>query len=287
MSAGTLAVSSSSVPSASTCTRRRATGCERTATTSAALTIGATCSTIWPKSSSRCRSSYQSSLLRQTTIRFSILASTATRSRSYALSGPSTTNSTRSAFLAATADSAARDSPRTSARPGVSTSTIESPAGQGISLRVTVVPPTTLERNTSRPASAFKSDDLPLEIVPNATISSRCDCALGFEVGDCGFDLAAQLRRDPVADRVLLAGSQVVAQLARAFAGRHFAGAEVAALHLGRFLPRVLPDAGQDARPPGRAAPAHQFRPRRDTHSRAKCRAWRPSRSVRAPWAAA
>ena len=79
--------------------------------------------------------------------------------------------------------------------------------------------------------------------------------ALGFEVGDCGFDLAAQLRRDPVADRVLLAGSQVVAQLARAFAGRHFAGAEVAALHLGRFLPRVLPDAGQDA---NRQAEQHQ-----------------------------
>ena len=107
-------------------------------------------------------------------MRFSIAASAPSSSLSYALSGPSTTNSTRSAFLAAAAASLARVSPRTSAKPGVSTSTTRSPAGQGISLRVAVVPPTTLVRNTGRPASALSSDDLPLEIVPKATISSCC-----------------------------------------------------------------------------------------------------------------
>ena len=74
------------------------------------------------------------------------------------------------------AASAARDSPRTSANPGVSISTTRSPAGQGISLRETVVPPTTFVRNICRPASALSSEDLPLEIVPNATISNCCAC---------------------------------------------------------------------------------------------------------------
>ena len=62
--------------------------------------------------------------------------------------------------------------PSISPSPGVSTEVTLSIPGQGISFRVTVVPPRASVANTSRPASRLSTDDLPLEIVPNATISS-------------------------------------------------------------------------------------------------------------------
>ena len=105
-------------------------------------------------------------------IRFSICPKRSSRSCSTSRSGPSTVISTTSASWAASVEIAVRCSPSTSPRPGVSTSVTFSNPGQGVSVRRTVVPPLASVANTSRPAKAFSSDDLPLEIVPNATISS-------------------------------------------------------------------------------------------------------------------
>ena len=94
-------------------------------TISSSATAGATWSWIWAISVSGGRwGGNQSSLFRHTgSLAFPLQRAARARSCSYALSGPSTTKRTRSASFAVDAASAAWDSPRTSARPGVSTRT--------------------------------------------------------------------------------------------------------------------------------------------------------------------
>ena len=71
--------------------------------------------------------------------------------------------------------------------------------------------------------------------------------ALGFELGDGGFDLAAQLRRDAFA----VAYSLPAARLSPSSRARSpddiSLGLRLRRLTVGRFLPRVFPDAHQDA----------------------------------------
>ena len=137
-------------------------------------TIPDVCPEIWLISLSRSLCEYQSVLFKQIRTRFSICPSRSISSCSLSRSGPSTTTKTISA---SSADSAAKltwISPSTSPMPGVSTRVTLSIPLHGISFRVTVVPPRTSVLKTSRPANKFKTEDLPLLMVPNATISNVC-----------------------------------------------------------------------------------------------------------------
>ena len=77
------------------------------------------------------------------------------------------------------------------------------------------MPPTTFVRNTCRPASALSSDDLPLEIVPNATISSCCDSRLASSSATAAAISARSSgdTRSPLA--IFAAGRQIVGELLR------------------------------------------------------------------------
>ena len=95
--------------------------------------------------------------------------------------------------------------------------------GQGISCRCIVVPPRGSVWKTSRPASALSSDDLPLDTVPNATISSLWLVAC-FDLAHQCLQLLAHVGRQLAAALQLLDGCQVVGNFLRLLSLRKLAG---------------------------------------------------------------